>query len=126
MFQLADVVVGVGGGGLANTVFSPPTTSVLEFASAAGSQRSMQAVAAGGRLDYWMQVADDARAAQQQQRVRVKLKHLRATLAALIACRRAANERAQQAALHARSELWHRGLLKPKGKHKAAAGKAAS
>ncbi len=54
LFMMADVVVGVHGAGLANTLFSPPSTSVVEIAMHQGSFRQYAARSAAMGHDYWV------------------------------------------------------------------------
>ena len=54
LFMLADVVVGMHGAGLANTLFSPPSTSVVEVGLHQGGFRQYTALSAAMAHDYWL------------------------------------------------------------------------
>jgi hypothetical protein len=60
LFMMADVVLGVHGAALANTLFSPPTTSVVEVALHQGSCRQYAALGAAMGLDYWTHLTPHA------------------------------------------------------------------
>ena len=53
LFQQADVVIGAHGAALANVLFSPPSTSVVEFALQEGAFRQYAHLCAALGLDYW-------------------------------------------------------------------------